>query len=140
MTSYDVTAVSGARPESVYRLLTVGATWPEWSPIDAVRIEGGGDAGSPQGVGATRVFRTGRNESHEEIVELVPDRRMVYVMRSGAFRTYRATVDLAPVGQGTRIHWYGSFRAPRGTGWLWRLYLTWYMRRMVNGLAAYPVT
>jgi hypothetical protein len=77
--------------------LVHGATWPSWSRIDEFSVAGGADPEGPQGVGAVRVFRTGRQ-----------------VSRSGTFTP----------------------RIP-GTVWFWRLFLTVFMRRMANGLAAY---
>ncbi|MFG1605000.1 SRPBCC family protein [Actinoplanes sp. NPDC049265] len=137
--SYSVTAASAASPERVFDVLTHGATWPSWSPIDEFKPAGGGDPDGPQGVGAVRLFRTGRQVSREPIVELVPARRFVYVNESPPWRHYRGVVDLAPsAAGGTLITWSGTFTPlTRGTGWFWRLFLTAFMRRMANGLAAY---
>jgi polyketide cyclase/dehydrase/lipid transport protein len=139
--SYAVTATSAAAPEQVFAVLVRGATWPSWSPIDEFTLDGDGDPDGPQGVGAVRLFRTGRQVSREPITALVPGRRFVYVNESPPWRHYRGVVDLEPAaGGGTLITWSGTFTARTpGTGWFWRLFLTVFMRRMAVGLARYAV-
>jgi hypothetical protein len=137
--SYSVTSTSQARPAAVFTALVRGATWPKWSPIDAVEIEGGGDPAGRQRVGDTRIFRTGRASSREPIVELVTDRRFVYENTSGPFRSYRGTVELTETPHGgTTITWTAVFEPKlRFLGPFWRWYLTRFMQRMADGLAAY---
>ncbi len=87
---------TAASPSEVYRLLRAGATWPEWSPIDSFELEREGPEGG-ESLGAIRAFHTGRAASHEEIVELVADRRFSYALVSGLpLRGYRADVDIEP--------------------------------------------
>jgi uncharacterized protein YndB with AHSA1/START domain len=132
----DVTATTRASPETVYGLLRDGATWPEWSPLGSFELEQAGEPES-EGVGAIRVFKTGWIKSREQIVELVPQRRLSYVLLSGfAIRDYRADVDLEPAGDGTLIRWHSSFnpKVP-GTGWLFRRRLGRFIDEMVQGLA-----
>jgi polyketide cyclase/dehydrase/lipid transport protein len=131
-----VSATTSAGPEAVYALLRDGATWPEWSPLGSFELERAGEA-EPEGLGAIRVFRTGRVTTREEIVELVPARRFSYVLLSGLpLRNYRADVDLEPADGGARITWHSSFdqRLP-GTGWLFRRQLGGFLQRTVDGLA-----
>ncbi|NJP88261.1 SRPBCC family protein [Nonomuraea sp. FMUSA5-5] len=137
--TYTVTSRSSADPAAVFEALTRAATWPSWSPIDAAEIEGGADPRDRQRAGDTRIFRTGRNVSRERIVELVADRRFVYDNLGGPFRSYRGTVELtAAPGGGTEIVWRGVFEAkPRFAGRFWQWYLTRFMQRMADGLAAY---
>lgn len=137
--AYAVTSHSGAQPDAVYAALTRAATWPLWSPIDAAEIADGGDPEGQQEVGDIRVFHTGRAVSREEIVELIADRRFVYENVSGTFRFYRGAVELAAASQGgTDITWSGSFDPKlRFSGRFWRWYLTRFMQRMADGLAAY---
>ena len=78
----DVSAHSSAAPAAVFALLQDGSTWPEWSPIESFELEREGDP-PPEGVGAIRFFRRGRTTGRDEIVELVPDRRLGYVSLSG---------------------------------------------------------
>jgi Polyketide cyclase / dehydrase and lipid transport len=134
----EVTARSAADPMAVYRLLAAGNTWPVWSPIGSFELERAGPDGS-ESLGAIRVFRTGRVTSREEIVELVPGRRLSYALLSGlAIRDYRADVDLTPDGTGTVIRWQSRFtgKVP-GTGWLYRVTLARFIRRCADGLAGY---
>ncbi|MEV0266206.1 SRPBCC family protein [Streptomyces sp. NPDC050617] len=137
--TYSVTAHSPAKPAAVFGVLVDAATWPAWSAIDAVEAADGGVPEGPQQVGDVRVFRTGKAIAHERIVELVADRRFVYENESGPFRSYRGTVELAGTPQGgTDITWSAVFEPkPRFSGPFWRWYLTRFMQRMVNGLAAY---
>jgi hypothetical protein len=137
MLRIDASAHSSADAGAVYALLADGATWPTWSPIDSFTLERPGDT-AREGVGAIRVFRTGRITSRERLVELVPGRRLSYVLLSGLpLRDYRADVDLTPNGTGTDIRWRSSFTAKiPGTGWLYRRQLGRFIQRMVDGLAA----
>jgi len=92
-------------PAAVFALLADGSTWPRWSPIDAFELEAPG-AGDPEGVGAIRVFTTGRHVSRERVVTVQPDEVFSYDLLSGmAIRDYRAVVTLSPLGEGTSIHW-----------------------------------
>ena len=50
----SVTAGTTAGPEVVYGLLTDGATWTSWSPIDSFELERPGSP-PPEGVGAVGV-------------------------------------------------------------------------------------
>ncbi len=136
--AYVVTSHSSANSDAVFTVLVHAATWPSWSPIDAVEIEGG-DTERPQQVGDTRVFRTGRATSRERIVELVTGRRFGYENASGPFRSYRGTVELSEAPQGgTDITWSAVFEPKlRLSGPFWRWYLTRFMQKMADGLAAY---
>lgn len=137
----DIRAHSAAAPATVYALLVDGATWPDWSPMDSFSLERPGDDGG-ESVGAIRVFRTGRSVSREQLVELVPDRRLSYALLSGLpLRDYRADVDLVAAGEGTTIRWHSRFQPKLpGTGWLFRWALRRFIQRCADGLAAYAVT
>jgi Polyketide cyclase / dehydrase and lipid transport len=134
----DKRATTSASPAAVYALLSDSATWPEWTPIDSFELEREGPA-EPQGVGAIRVFRTGRYTMREEIAELIPDRRFSYTLLSGLpVRGYRADVDLEPDGSGTAIRWHTSFDSTLpGIGWLIRRRLDGITETFVDGLAAH---
>jgi hypothetical protein len=134
----DARGHTTASPATVYALLRDGATWPEWSPLGSFELRRAAPGGG-EDVGALRVFRTGRIASCEELVELVPDRRLSYALRSGLpLRDYRADVDLEPDGEGgTDIRWHSAFFAKvPGTGWLYRLTLGRFIQRTVDGLVA----
>ncbi|WP_129670129.1 SRPBCC family protein [Phytoactinopolyspora endophytica] len=132
----DVSVATRARACTVYALLREGAGWPSWSPIERFElvresVDGG------EGVGAVRLFRTGRIRSVERIVELVPDRRLSYVLEKGlAVRGYRADIDLSEDVSGTSIRWHSTFRSKMpGMGGLYRRTLTTFIRKCAEGLA-----
>lgn len=133
------TAHSQASPATLYAMLLDRPTWPNWSPLDSFEPEVDGRDG-PRSVGAIGTFVTGRSRSREEIVELVPDRRLSYRLLSGLpMRGYRADVDLepSPSGLGTDIRWHSSFTVTRpGTGWVLRRALGRFIAKTVRGLAA----
>jgi hypothetical protein len=137
----DERAWTPANAETVYALLAEGATWPTWSGIDAFELREPGDDGA-EGLNAVRVFRTGRTTSVERLVELVPGRRLSYVLLSGLpLRDYRADVDLTPGDSGTWIRWHSTFSAKRpGTGRLYRWGLARFIRKGVRGLAEQTAT
>jgi hypothetical protein len=129
-------ATTTADPATVYALLRDGATWPSWSPIDSFELERPG-ADEPEGVGAVRLFRSGRVTGHDEIVELVPDRRFSYAHTSSLpVRNYRGDIDIEPAGDGTTIRWVSAFdpKVP-GTGWLMRRMLDGFIAKLTSGLA-----
>ena len=135
----SVTATTSASTAAVYKLLAEGASWPAWSPIDRAELERPGEP-PPEGVGAIRVLRRGRTTGRDEILELVPDRRLVYATLSGVpVRDYVGQVDLEDqAGGGTTIHWHSSFYPKvRGTGWLLDHALRRFLAACADGLAAY---
>jgi hypothetical protein len=129
-------ATTTADPATVYALLRDGAGWPTWSPIESFELERPG-ADEPEGLGAVRLFRSGRVTGRDEIVELIPDRRFSYRHTSNLpIRNYRADVDLEPVSDGTAIRWVSAFdsKVP-GTGRLMRRALDGFVARLTHGLA-----
>lgn len=85
--------------------------------------------------GSVRVFATPVSKTCEEVVELVPDRRLSYTLLSGLpFVGYRADIDLEPrPGGGTQIRWCSRFRVKHlGTRWFW----TWSMKRTLRTATA----
>jgi uncharacterized protein YndB with AHSA1/START domain len=131
-------ATSRADPGKVFRLLKDPVTWPLWSMFKSGELQRPG-RGDRLGVGAIRVFRTPTSCATEEVVELVPDRRLSYVLLSGfPFRDYRADVDLAPLPDGgTSIRWQSSFYAKYpGTGWFWRMVMNRVLKNIAETLAA----
>ena len=132
----DVRVPTTAAPGAIYELLRDGATWPTWSPLDSFELAQQADD-EPEGVGAIRVFRTGRVTSTERVAELVPDKRFSYELVSGlAIRDYRADVDLFTDDGVTTIHWHSSFQ-PKvpGSGWLYQRTLSRFIERCARGLA-----
>jgi hypothetical protein len=132
----EQTATTAADPASVYALLADGSTWPAWSPIDAFELVAPGE-GTPEGLGAVRLFTTGRHKSRERVVRGAPGEVFAYVLESGLpFRDYEAVVTLTAAGAGTTIRWRSTFR-PKvpGTGWFYRRELGKFVKRTVDGLA-----
>jgi Polyketide cyclase / dehydrase and lipid transport len=127
-----------ADPAAVFGLLADGSTWPEWSPIDSFELVTPGD-GTPEGVGAIRVFHTGKIHSRERVVTAKPNQIFSYELISGlAVRDYKAVVTLLPAGNGTAIKWRSTFRAKvPGTGWIYQRQLGLFIGRTVNGLVAW---
>ena len=133
----EAACLSKAEPEDIYPLLKNSATYPFWSMIEYFElIKPGRD--ELHDVGAQRIFKTGRNVMHEEIVELIPNRLVAYTLLSGfPMLDYRAEtlLDRLP-GGGTRITWRCSFHPKYwGTGWFWQLVMRVVLRSFVRALA-----
>lgn len=124
-----------ASADTVYALLRDGASWPTWSPLGSYELVSEG-MDEPEGLGAVRLFRTGRTRSYEKIVALEPGRRFGYALEHGLpLRDYVAYVDLSPRDGGTEIHWHSTFTAKiPGTGRLYRWFLGTFIKRVVAGL------
>jgi hypothetical protein len=137
----EIRAHAQAAPEVVFGLLADGASWPRWSPIESFHLERPGDP-PPEGPGAIRVFRRGRTTGRDQLVELIPGRRLAYVSLSGLpVRDYRAVVELRPAGDGTEISWRASFlpRIP-GTGRLLAWGLGRFLDQCARGLARHAAS
>jgi len=75
----------------------------------------------------------------EEVVELIPDRCVGYILHSGLpFRDYRSSIEFAPVpGGGVSIYWQSSFYPTiPGTAFLCRAFMHSVLAKMVAALAA----
>jgi hypothetical protein len=133
----DETVATQADPASVYALLADGSTWPGWSPIDSFELLAPGE-GTPEGLGAVRLFTTGRHKSRERVVTCQPGKVFAYELEAGLpLQGYKAVITLLPGGGGTTINWRSTFRAKvPGTGWLYRRELGRFIRQTVEGLAA----
>jgi hypothetical protein len=135
----DQRATTTGDPDAVYALLRDGSTWPEWSPLGSFELldPGTPEPGSPEGIGAIRLFTTGRHKSKERVVESEPGEVFSYVLLKGlALRDYRAVITMTATGDGTAIRWRSTFR-PKvpGTGWMYRRQLGAFIGRTVQGLA-----
>jgi hypothetical protein len=130
------TVTSAAEPAAVFALLADGSTWPKWSPLDSFELLEPGD-GTPEGVGAVRLFSTGRIKSRERVVECRPDEVFSYVLEKGLpVRDYVAVITLRPTEGGTRIQWRSTFRAKvPGSGGLYQRQLGKFIKETVEGLA-----
>jgi Polyketide cyclase / dehydrase and lipid transport len=135
--SIDVGAHTCATPDVIFALLVDGGTWPDWSPIEDFELEQAGDPRT--GLGEIRVFRKGRTIGRDQVVEVVPKRRLAYVSLSGfPVRDYRAEIELQAIERGTAIRWRASFlsRFPL-TGGLLQRGLRSFLGDCVRGLATY---
>ena len=92
----DVTGQTAASPSAVYEVAKDSSGYPRWSRIGSFEhVRSGRD--EPYGVGSVRIFRTWPLKIVEEVVELVPQRRVSYIVHRGLpFRDYRADIELAP--------------------------------------------
>jgi hypothetical protein len=128
----DVRVPTTAEPATIYALLLDGSTWPTWSSLDSFEMVRGADGE----LGAVRLFLTGKHRSYEELVELVPNRRLSYALvapHNLPFKTYRADVDIA----GGTIRWHSQFTMKRaGTAWLTKLLFGRFIKSTAKGLAA----
>jgi hypothetical protein len=138
----EVTERTAADSATVYALLRDGSTWPEWSTtIDSFTLEKEGD-GEPEGVGAVRIFRSGRIVGRDEILAFTPASAFSYAHIKGLpVRGYRGDVELRQHNGGTEIRWRVKF-SPLipGTGRLLRRALTRFLGKSVRGLAAYSAS
>lgn len=132
--SYEVSEYSDAPPERVFALLTDATSWPRWA--GAMIAHGSwareGDP-PPGGVGAVRKVGRWPGFGYEEIVAYEPPSHHAYtIVRGQPVRDYRADVDTAPEGTGTRITWRASFE-PKipGTGAV----LVRFYRGLIGGFA-----
>lgn len=133
----NVTSQTPAPADAVYALLADGSSWPTWSPIESFELEQQGDP-PPEGVGAIRLFRLGRTTGHDQILELVANRRLEYSSRSTLpVRDYIGEVTLFDgPGGGTTIQWHSSFfpKTP-GTGWIVERGIRRFIEKCTRGLA-----
>ena len=136
----SATAHSKADAATVFRVLKDAPNWPRWSMFDAVEFNRPG-RDEPHGVGSIRTFITKISRSMEEVVELVPNRRLAYVLLAGLpFRDYRAVVEIEPEPTGSRVTWSCSFYPKYvGTGWFWSIVMRRTLRRVSAQLAAAPL-
>ncbi|MBV9459448.1 MAG: SRPBCC family protein [Bradyrhizobium sp.] len=95
----------------------------------------------PYGVGSIRTFITRVSRATEEVIELVPNRRLAYVLLAGfPFRDYRAVVEIESETTGSRVTWSCSFYPKYfGTGWFWSMIMRRTLRTLTAQLAAGPL-
>src|SRR5262249_44710266 len=133
----SATAHSKADPARVFTILADAPGWPRWSIFDSVEHNRPG-RDHPHGVGSIRTFITKVSRAREEVVELVPNRRLAYVLLAGfPLRDYKAVVEIEPESDGSRVTWSASFYPKYfGTGWFWSLLLGNTLATMSKRLAA----
>ena len=130
------TAISRANPSAVFSLLKDSAGWPRWSMFTSSGLERAGHS-DPEGLGAIKTFSTHVTKTREQVTELIPDRKLGYVLLSGfPFRNYHGNVVLTSTGAGTRIDWTATFQCRYGTGWFWRRLMNRVLSDLSKQLAA----
>jgi hypothetical protein len=136
----SATAHSSADAATVFGVLRDAPDWPRWSLFDAVELNRPG-RDEPHGVGSIRTFITRISRAREEVVELVPNRRLAYVLLDGLpFRNYRAVVEIEPEPGGSRVTWSCSFYPKYvGTGWFWAMVMRHTLKTVSAQLAAAPL-
>lgn len=136
----SATAHSNADTATVFGILKDAPNWPSWSMFDAVELNQAG-RDEPHGVGSIRTFVTKISRSKEKVVELVPNRRLAYVLLDGLpFRNYQAAVEIEPDRTGSHITWSCSFHPKYfGTGWFWSLVMRRTLKTVSEQLAAAPL-
>lgn len=137
----DRSAIAPAPPAAVWADLVDGSSWPTWSPLGSYELVSAGSDGPDAPLGEVRIFRTkqvvGESEAREEVVEVVPQKRLSYVLLGGLpLDGYRAVIDLTPVGGGTEVRWRSTFDAGAVRGRFYRRFLGVFIQRCVDGLAA----
>jgi uncharacterized protein YndB with AHSA1/START domain len=134
----DMTRQTAGSPATVYEVAKDSSGYPRWSGIGSFEhLRSGRD--EPYGVGSVRIFRTGPLKIVEEVVELVPERRVSYIVQRGLpFRDYRADIELTPRADGgTTIRWQCSFfPTVPGTGFLCRAFMERVLSAILPALAA----
>jgi Polyketide cyclase / dehydrase and lipid transport len=134
----DVTGQTTASPSIVYELAKDSSGYPRWSRIGSFEhVRSGRD--EPYGVGSVRIFRTWPLKIVEEVVDLVPERRVSYIVHRGLpFRDYRADIELTlSADGGTGIRWHCSFYPKvAGTGFLCRAFMHRVLTQMMPALVA----
>jgi len=130
---FAVERVSAATPAEVFALLAAGDRWQDWAGPLVPRSRWAVPGDPEGGVGAVRRLGFAPFVSLERVTEHVPGHRLSYEVISRApFRGYRSTVELTPVGDGTRIRWASRFEpVVPGTG----RPLLWFLRMTVSSFA-----
>ena len=134
----DVTGQTTVSPSTVYDVAKDSSGYPRWSRIGSFEhVRSGRD--EPCGVGSVRIFRTWPLKIVEEVVDLVPERRVSYIVHRGLpFRDYRADIELTPGADGgTTIRWQCSlYPTVPGTGFLCRAFMQRVLTEMLVALIA----
>ena len=103
MASFTLEADVNAPPEVVFDVLADHRGYAAISRLRKSELEREGEP-APNGVGAIRKLTAVGPPLREEIVEYVPQQRLVYKLLSGApLRDHVGTVELSPAAAGTHV-------------------------------------
>ena len=119
----DRTVVIGATPDVVFRFFTDSARWAKWW--------GKGSTIEPRVGGRVHIVHPGGNESHGEVLELDPPRRIIFTFGiptppPAEGDSSRVTIELRAHPRGTQLQLHHAFAAeePRNEfiqGWRYQL-------------------
>ncbi|HEY2515719.1 MAG TPA: SRPBCC family protein [Polyangiaceae bacterium] len=114
-----------ASAREIFRTYVDYAGWTRWAGFGRVMVERAGSS-ADYGTGCIRVLNADGRRGREEILEAVPDARVVYRVIEGLPVTnHRADVTLSPREEAlTEVTWTARFMAGRWQGSLLRLALT----------------
>jgi catechol 2,3-dioxygenase-like lactoylglutathione lyase family enzyme/uncharacterized protein YndB with AHSA1/START domain len=99
-----------APAEKIWDAVTDHARMGEWSGLASELVTPGKT--DRNGVGALRKVRVLGSTVEEEVVEFVPNRRLVYrLLRGAPLRNHHGTVLLIPEGSATRVRWAVQFES-----------------------------
>jgi hypothetical protein len=133
----EVRRLTHASPATIYAIAKNSAGYPLWSRIGSFEHVRDG-RGERFGVGSIRIYTTWPLKLHEEVVELVSDRLVAYVLHRGLpFNDYRATIEIFPSApSGSIVSWRSAFSARiPGTAALCRRFVQSILNDMVAALA-----
>lgn len=106
--SFEVTALSGAKPAMLFDLVADGGRWSRWAGVRSSWVRQGDPP--PGGVGAIRRLSQGPIVIREETIAYEQDRLHGYTMLTWApLRDYRAEVVFEAREDGTHVTWRGTF-------------------------------
>ncbi len=126
-----------AEPQAVWDVYTNHSRWNEWTDIRHSSLE---VEGHPQknGRGAIRRFGGFGVYAHEKIIDFDPPRKLTYTVLKGGLpmKYHLGEVLLEPNGGHTKLTWNCTFDSKiPGLGWLFRLYVYYFFRSALDGLA-----
>ncbi len=137
MQEVAVTRRFAAEPQEVWDAYTDHSGWNEWAGIRRSTLEIEGQP-HKNGSGAVRCLGSFGFNALEKVVDFDPPRRMTYSVFKGGLpmRNHLGEIILEPDGDHTRLTWNCRFdsRVP-GLGWLMKLYVMYFFRSALNGLA-----
>ncbi len=137
MPQVEVTRTFSATPEQLWDVYTDHTGWKSWAGMthSSLPVPGRADR---NGTGAVRCLGSYGINSHEEILDFDPPRRMTYrVVKGGlGITNHLGEVLFEPVGDKTKIVWRCRFDSKiPGCGPLLRRIVTRVFRTALEGLA-----
>ncbi len=126
-----------AEPQMVWDIYSDHSRWNEWAGINRSTLEVEGQP-HKNGSGAVRCFGSFGFYAYEKVIDFEPPTRMTYTVFKGGLpmKNHLGEVLLEPDNGHTKFTWNCIFnsRIP-GLGWLMRLYVIYFFRKALDGLA-----